>query len=65
MPNLYKNILGKLRRPSTPELNALVLGLDNAGKSSVLSRIISDNAEDVRLSKFVTAIAYEVNYLFS
>lgn len=49
MPKFYKNIWRKLRRPPSPELNVLILGLDNAGKSSVVLRIISDDAEAVRL----------------
>lgn len=49
MSKFYKNVLRKFEWPSAPEYNVLILGLDNAGKSSLVERLSSENEESVRL----------------
>lgn len=49
MSKLYKNVLRKFQWSSAPEYNVLILGLDNAGKSSLVERLSSENEESVIL----------------
>ncbi|KAH8406956.1 hypothetical protein KR222_001292, partial [Zaprionus bogoriensis] len=45
----YKNVVRKLGAHTRPEFNLLILGLDNAGKSSLARRLTSDNEESLKL----------------
>lgn len=48
----FKNVLRKLQWAPAPEYNVLILGLDNAGKSSLVERLSSENEESVRLLEY-------------
>lgn len=48
----FKNVLRKLQWAPSPEYNVLILGLDNAGKSSLVERLSSENEESVRLLEY-------------
>lgn len=62
MSKFYKNVLRKFEWPSAPEYNVLILGLDNAGKSSLVERLSSENEESVRLWKYVSSVTYLFMY---
>lgn len=51
MSNLYKGVatfLGKLRKSPKPEFNVLILGLNNAGKSTLAARLGMETDDAVR-----------------